>query len=210
MRSKSTTDTGLLILSGFAAGLALAGGLIFWRSRIPRNALPQGFPEPTPTGEIQLQSYPAWRGAGYRVEGDYEQAPNRAFDHLLGHLRHEHLSMTAPVLIDYTRPNADQGEADVFFVYKQPSLGHTGPAPDGIAVIDAPAVEVVSLGLKGPYNLFSLHLGIQQLETWLSAHPEYEAIGPARRLCYHGPDCLPNLRRSDVQIPVRLRLRAKV
>lgn len=68
--------------------------------------------------------------------------------------------------------------------------------------MDVPAMEVLSIGVRGDYDLESLHRALNTLENWLDQHPEYVASGPARRLFYNGPSRLPALRHSDVQIPI--------
>ncbi|MEL7358386.1 MAG: hypothetical protein AAFN40_17715 [Cyanobacteria bacterium J06560_6] len=45
--------------------------------------------------------------------------------------------------------------------------------------------------------------GIEQLQGWLAAHPEYSVVGPPRRFFYDGPFIPDGLKRSDIQIPVQ-------
>ncbi|MEL6492242.1 MAG: hypothetical protein AAFQ95_19995 [Cyanobacteria bacterium J06621_3] len=45
--------------------------------------------------------------------------------------------------------------------------------------------------------------GIEQLQGWLAAHPEYSVVGPPRRFFYDGPFIPDALKRSDIQIPVQ-------
>jgi HSP20 family protein len=44
--------------------------------------LPEGFPPPTPEGQIEFKQYPAYRSATVRYSGELSMAVNRAFDSL--------------------------------------------------------------------------------------------------------------------------------
>ncbi|MGI8934342.1 MAG: heme-binding protein, partial [Phormidesmis sp.] len=56
---------GLLIV-----GAVLTGALLFGAYSAASAPLPEGFPEPTADGKIEVKRYPAYRAATVQVSGD--------------------------------------------------------------------------------------------------------------------------------------------
>jgi hypothetical protein len=158
--------------------------------------LPAGFPGPTPAATIEVKQYPPFRGARYRLTQKLESAESVAFRPLFRHIQRHDIGMTAPVLTDFAPT-----QAEVFFLYARPDMGTLGPDQE-VEVVDVPAVQVVSIGLRGPYTWGAFQTGVQQLEEWLARNPGYQAAGVPRRLCYNSPFTWPGLMASDVQIPI--------
>ena len=65
-------------------------------------ALPEGFPDPTPAGEIQIKRYPAYRLARSKMSG----ADSVAFWTLFLHIKKNEIAMTAPVEMTYAESMA--------------------------------------------------------------------------------------------------------
>lgn len=194
-----------LIIAGvilLGAGALLVGG--YSAASAP---LPQGFPPPTAAGTIEIKQYPAYRAATVQVSGNLAYASSRGFTPLFRHISNNDISMTAPVETRYPTDTLAsgatvEGEAAVSFLYGSLDIVPEEIASD-VVVADIPPMTVVSLGTRGGYDYDIYTDGIQQLQTWLAAHPDYEIVGPPRRFFYDGPFIPNSMKRSDIQIPVR-------
>lgn len=169
--------------------------------------LPQGFPEPTEAGAIEVKNYPAYRAATVNYSGQLSEAANRSFYTLYQHLEANEISMTAPVETRYPMAtlqteNEESGEAKVSFLYRRSDMIPEQVA-ENIEIEDIPAMTVVSLGLRGGYDYPSYQSGIAQLRRWLEQHPQYVVIGAPRRFFYDAPYIPSPFKRSEIQIPVR-------
>jgi hypothetical protein len=173
--------------------------------------LPDGFPEPTSNGKIEVKQYPAYRSGTYTYKGKLSEAANKSFNPLFQHISSNGISMTAPVEARYPgmtlqeSPNAkpdEMGQAEVSFLYKNGSVQPQQIAP-GIKVESHPAVEVVSIGLRGPYTYTSYQETLERLRDWLAKHPSYVVSGLPRRLFYDSPFIPDPFKRSEVQIPIQ-------
>lgn len=162
------------------------------------SPLPDGFPEPTPLGEIAVQKYPVYRAARAEVGG----GDDGAFMRLFGHISTKGISMTAPVEMSYAR-EGDGGSRKVgmSFLYRNTGQGTLGG--DKVKVQDVGAMTAVSLGLRGRASEDRVAEAKGRLEAWLASHEkEYRAAGPIRTLVYNSP-FLPEKRQFfEVQIPV--------
>ncbi len=175
--------------------------------------LPEGFPPPTPEGKTEIKQYPAYRCATVRYSGELSMAANSAFNPLYRHISSNDISMTAPVETRYpvsTLETAkmgapdERGEAQVSFLYRSTDIYPEQIAQD-IQVEEIAPMTVVSLGLKGTYDYNSYQQRIEQLQDWLAQHPEYTRVGPPRRFFYDAPYIPEPLKRSEIQVPIRLK-----
>ena len=195
---------------GFAVvGVVLVGALLFGAYSAASAPLPEGFPAPTADGKIDVKQYPAYRAATVRVEGDLGSASSRGFSPLFRHISENNISMTAPVEAQYPAATlqasaAPQGDAAVSFLYRSLDVVPKAVEQD-VQVEDTPPMTVVSFGTRGGYDYDVYTKGIEQLQNWLAAHPEYSVVGPPRRFFYDGPFIPDALKRSDIQIPVQRR-----
>ena len=191
---------GLLIV-----GAVLTGALLFGACSAASAPLPEGFPEPTAAGKIEVKRYPAYRAATVQVSGDLGSASSRGFSPLFRHISDNDISMTAPVEAQYPMATleaaATQGETAVSFLYRSVEIVPQAVA-DEVQVEDSGPMTVVSLGVRGGYDYDIYTKGIEQLNGWLAAHPDYEVVGSPRRFFYDGPFIPDGLKRSDIQIPV--------
>ncbi len=186
--------------------VGVVGALLTWGYRAASAPLPEGFPPPTAKGDIELKQYPAYRAATVQVRGELAKAPSRGFSTLFRHISDNDISMTAPVETRYPaatlRPGTiSEGDAAVSFLYRSVDVVPQTVAQN-VAVEDMPSMVVVSVGVRGGYGYGVYTRGVQQLEGWLAAHPEYGVAGPPRRFFYDGPFIPNGLKRSDIQIPV--------
>lgn len=195
-----------LVIIGVVA-IAATGALLFGAYSAASAPLPGGFPPPSPEGEIEIKQYPEYRAATVQTPGNLASAPSRGFSPLFRHISSNDISMTAPVETRYPATTlesstASEGDATVSFLYRSLDIVPQEVTQD-IQVEDIPPMTVVSIGIRGRYDLETYQASIQQLQAWLAAHPDYTVVGPPRRFFYDGPFLPDALKRSDVQIPVR-------
>lgn len=184
------------------AGLRDAEAILTFRP-VMEAKLPEGFPEPTPVGEIQVKSYPAYRLARTAMAGKKGEGP--AFFALFDHITRNGVAMTAPVELTYgaTGERALTGES-MAFLYEHARLGKAGK--DGnVVVVDVPAMTAVSIGLRGEYSPQRIADAQVRLETWLRQHAGYEVAGPLRVMGYNSPMVPTDRRYAEVQLPVRVK-----
>ncbi len=185
----------------FEKALRSANSLLTFKMK-EEAELPEGFPQPTPAGEIQVKSYPAYRLARTASQND------SAFFTLFAHITLNRIAMTAPVEMTYSTPETDKQpqQTDMAFLYSEPTLGKLGNKLGGVKVEDIPAMMTVSIGLKGDSYLKKLSSVERRLEDWLSKHgTEYERAGNLRVLGYNSPGVQSESRYYEVELPIRKR-----
>jgi effector-binding domain-containing protein len=162
------------------------------------TSLPEGFPEPTQAGVIEIKSYPAYRGVTYSHRGDLTQATKAAFNPLFQHISSNNIAMTTPVEARYQ----DASRAEVSFLYSSPQISPQQVQSD-VQVLDTEAMMVVSIGIQGAYTWESYETHLQKLQSWLEQNPQYQAVDSPRRLFYNSPMTPESLKYSEVQIPIQ-------
>ena len=177
--------------------------------------LPIGFPPPTEVGVIEVKQYPEYRAATYTHEGEAQVATRVAFNPLFEHISRNQIAMTVPVearYYDNPTPNSLLSRApgpmpnnvvEVSFLYARPEISPQSIDPR-VKVVDYPAMTAVSIGLVGPYTWESYQTNLQGLRAFLTEHPQYEVVGPPRRLLYNSPMTPAAIKRSEVQIPIAI------
>jgi len=163
-------------------------------------SLPQGYPAPSPVGQVLIKHYPAARVAINR--GDDQDS---MFMPLFNHIKKNDIAMSSPVEITWSDPQtqADNTKPQAMaFVYRAPDIG--APGTDGnVEVMDVPPQTFLSIGVRGSYNRQHLVEGIKALRDWLAAHSnEYKESGPPRYLGYNSPFVPWFLRFGEVQLPI--------
>ncbi|MFM7261335.1 MAG: heme-binding protein [bacterium] len=193
------------------AGIEIIDGVYrFGPSRI-ESPLPAGYPEPTPPGAIDLKRYQSVRRAEFVSSGSPATGMNMGFFPLFNHIKKKDIAMTSPVEMDY-RDMFDvesgkrvQGESmswTMSFLYRTAELAPTGK--DGsVLVTDRPEIEVLAIGMNGPYGTGVVEKGLGLLNAWLKEHPEYEIAGDVRAFHYNGPYIANRIKWSEVQLPVK-------
>ena len=136
--------------------------------------LPEGYPEPTPPGAIDLKRYPSVRRAELSRTGSPDGGMNSGFWPLFNHIKDRDIAMTSPVEMDYEgMPLDGKGRPErwtMSFLYRTADLGPTGDAGK-VVVVDTDAMTVLSIGLTGAYGLPRVEEGMAKLEAWLDEHP---------------------------------------
>lgn len=162
--------------------------------------LPEGFPEPTPVGEIVVKQYPAYRMARTQMAG----TETAAFWALFTHIKKKDIAMTAPVEMTYGMGVKDKLQREAMaFLYRSTKQGNLG-RDDRIDVIDRPAMTVVSMGIRGDVTKVRLAEAKAYLDSWFKEHSNhYEVSGPLRVMGYNSPFVEVSRRFSEVEVPVR-------
>lgn len=182
-------------------------------SRI-ESPLPEGYPEPTPPGAIDLKRYPTVRRAEYVSSGSPGFGMNMGFFPLFNHIKRNDIAMTSPVEMDYRDLfDPESGKQipkesmswTMSFLYRTAELAPAGKdkRDSKVLVTDRPALEVLSIGMNGPYGTGVVEKGLTLLHGWLKDHPEYEIAGEPRAFHYNGPYISNRNKWSEVQLPVR-------
>lgn len=168
--------------------------------------LPEGYPDPTPPGAIDLKRYPAVRRAEMSGKGAPERGMNKSFWPLFRHIKSRDIAMTSPVEMEFHADGAaGDKEWTMSFLYRTPAQGDTGTDKRGVVVTDTEPMLVVSLGFQGAYRPERTEERLQPLLDWLAAHPEWAQAGDPRALYYNGPERRESRRWGEVQIPIRAR-----
>ncbi len=161
--------------------------------------LPEGFPEPTPVGEIRIKKYPDYRLARTQMAG----AESGAFWTLFMHIKKKDIAMTAPVEMTYEAGKDRLQPQSMAFLYRSVKQGQTGK-DEKVEVIDVPATLALSFGMRGDVGRAQLAEAKANLDTWLRNNAsEYEASGPLRVMGYNSPFVAASRRFTEVEIPVR-------
>jgi hypothetical protein len=150
---------------------------------------------PTAPGTIEVKRLPAARAMQSSAPDSYFDASNTLFYNLFNYLNSNNLGMTTPV------------EAEVLPGKMRFYLGKEAPASlrasEKVQLVTLPERTVVSIGLKGGYSSAAFQDGVRGITTWLRAHPEWEASGPAYGVYWDGPMTPWFLKESEVHQPVR-------
>jgi len=184
----------------------------FGRMRVDED-LPEGYPQPTPPGAIELKRYPSVRRAEVSGGGDPRVGSFRGFFPLFRHIERNGISMTAPVEMELHSVSASgspqavrPGEASwtMSFLYESADLGPTGvdEADPRVRIVDAEPVKVLAIGVRGWSGVERLREHLTELDAWLAENDDWRAVREPRTLGYNGPSTPASLRWAEVQVPV--------
>lgn len=177
--------------------MRVSNGVVYIQSA----ALPQGWPELTPVGTVEVKTYPLYRAAiveDVDIAGTGEEP---MFRELFQHIKANDIAMTAPVTMEYETNGSAPEMSSMAFLYRKPDLGTVGK--DGnVTVQDLAAATFATVGVRGDYNDRNFSRGLTQLRTWLEGSDEFKAAGSPRYLGYNGPFVPKIARYGEVQIPV--------
>jgi len=184
--------------------IALLGVCLFlWACtqgpRINEAPLPEGWPELTPVGEIQVKEYPVYRAAVINEDTDGSQ--RGMFMPLFNHIQREDIAMTAPVEMTYDGSK----QSSMAFLYRNTEMGSPGSdeADGRVEVKDIEPQTAVSIGVRGSYNDDNYKEALGKLSTWLDDNKDqWQTAGEPRFLGYNSPFVPWFLRYGEVQVPV--------
>ncbi len=172
--------------------------------------LPEGYPQPTPPGAIEIKTYPSVRRAEFVGRGNAEFGMNMGFWPLFQHIQRNSIAMTSPVEMDYTGWTGDAGEATdewtMSFLYRTADLGPTGE--DGrVRIVDTEPVTVLAIGTRGAYGSRTIAPALETLMDWLANQPadgpQWEIAGDPRAFYYNGPSVRNANKWAEAQLPIR-------
>ncbi len=169
-------------------------------------ATPEGWPELTPVGSVEVKRYPSHRAAWVTEASLPSEGTRSMFMELFEHIKRNDIAMTAPVEMAYD----DAGSAaprmsSMAFLYRSQELGQLGEE-GAVSVRDVEPRTFASVGVRGGYDAETFLEGLSTLEVWLAANQdEWEVVGPPRYLGYNGPFVPTPVRFGEVQVPVRAR-----
>ena len=200
---RTKVTAGLCLLAASATSLILVGcvrhsGGTWCFDSAP---LPEGWPELTPVGEVEIRTYPSYRAAVVT-----EDDTSGMFGALFQHISSNDIPMTAPVDMTYGDDDAEQNASDdrmtgMAFLYQTPELGPLGT--DGLVrVEDMPSQAFASTGVRGAYTPAHYSEGLTRVREWLAEQTDWKAEGPPRYLGYNSPFVPWFWRYGEVQIPV--------
>jgi hypothetical protein len=172
--------------------------------------LPDGYPDPTPPGAIDIKRYPSVRRAEVSGGNWPDIGMNMAFFPLFQHIKRRDIAMTSPVEMDYTpspgAPALEDAESrrgwTMSFLYRSPDLGPPGAAERNVRVVDTPPLTVLAIGLRGPYSETRIREALEPLYDWLAANPQWKVAGAPRALYYNGPERRSADKWAEAQIPI--------
>lgn len=156
--------------------------------------MPEGFPAPTPVGEVEVKDYPTYRKAETGDSGG-------AFWTLFQHIKKNEIAMTAPVEM---QSSVGDGEgAAMAFLYGSTRQGATGQQGE-VEVLDVPAQRVISTGVRGRRSEADVKAAQARLEAWLAEFGgDLEVAGLVRVMGYNSPFVPRGRQYFEVQIPVQ-------
>lgn len=196
---------GLVAVGTFVGCVRHSGGTWAFDSA----PLPEGWPELTPVGEVQVKTYPLARAAIVR-DVDLPKDGSRGgqgamFGELFGHIKDRGIAMTAPVEMGYRETEGGELEMDEMgFYYRTLDMGPAGT--DGsVRVVDQAEQTYATVGTRGSYSARRYADGLALIEAFLQSSPEWQAAGEPRFLGYNGPFTLWFWRYGEVQMPVEPR-----
>ena len=158
---------------------------------------PEGWPEITPVGKVELKERPAFRVAVAEASSGSD-GEGRLFGTLFKHIQDRDIPMTAPVTM--TRSSVGQMES-MGFVYENLNVGSVGAA-GGAEVHDRPSANVLSTGLRGGYSAKSYANGLALLQNYLEKQEHLQPIGEPVYMGYNSPFVPEFLKYAELQIEV--------
>ena len=167
--------------------------------RINEAPLPEGWPELTPVGEIQVKQYPVYRAAV--IDEGTNGSQSGMFRPLFNHIQHEDIAMTAPVEMTYD----GDVQSSMAFLYRNTEMGTLGSdtSDKRVEVRQIDQQTAVSIGVRGRYSQDNYNEALDKINAWLDENKDqWQAIGEPRVLGYNSPFVPGFLRYSEVQIPV--------
>jgi uncharacterized surface protein with fasciclin (FAS1) repeats len=132
--------------------------------------LPAGFPGPGPVGYVVKKTYPAYRAA--RATGG-----ERSFWTLFQHIQTSDVKMTAPVEMTL---DDEMASTDMAFLYEHPAQGASG-TQGRVAVLDLPAIDVLSIGLRGERSEGNMRVARRALEERLAKDGQSHRLPPLQQ-----------------------------
>jgi len=167
---------------------------------------------------IEVREYSPYVLAETLVEGDLEEAGNKAFNKLFQYISgnnksRDKLAMTAPVSqesagekIDMTAPVGQKKQGEQWAVSFMMPASYTletlpQPVDPAVTLREVPARRLAAIRYSGFWSKEGFLQNKAELVAWLEAK-EYRPVGEAIWARYNAPYTLWFLRRNEVLIPI--------
>lgn len=173
--------------------------------------LPEGYPDPTPPGAIDIKRYPLVRRAEISGSMNPDWGMNFGFFPLFNHIKRRDIAMTSPVEMNYegmSEANAKSPSSwTMSFLYREPNMAPEGvdPKDKRVLVEDIAPMTVLAMGVQGSYKISRVNESLASLREWLSTQTDWVEDGDPRALFYNGPEARASDKWGEVQIPIRRR-----
>lgn len=158
------------------------------------SAYEQAF-EQTGVGTAEIKTIPASKLIASESTGHYFKENNGLFMPLFRYISDNDIAMTTPV-------EAEMMPGKMYFYIGGDAKDRELESTRKVTVLEMPAREVASIGVRGSYSEANFNEAKKQLEKWLAEHPTHKAAGEARGVFWNGPMTLGFLKRFEVHIPV--------
>ena len=152
----------------------------------------------TPPGKLEIKTIPASTLLKTQAAGDYFANSNQLFSRLFRYISDNDVAMTVPVKADI-EPGA------MYFYVGQAALGRGLKSTDSVTVVNEPARQVASIGVRGGYSEERFRTAQAELLSYLQSQPGYRATGKPYGIYWDGPFTLWFRKAFEVHIPVEER-----
>ena len=146
-------------------------------------------------GAVEIKKLPRSLVIQSACDSDYFERDSDLFMRLFRYIDDHGVAMTVPV----------EGEIEPgrmrFYIGSGEDADRL-PNREGVDVITVPERTVASLGIRGGYTEEVFSKAKVELERWLSKQADWQAIGEAYAVYWHGPFVPGFIRRSEVHIQV--------
>lgn len=166
---------------------------------------PEGWPELTPVGKVEVKNYPVYRAAtvaNVSIQPGKGDPMGPMFMTLFDHIKKNDIAMTAPVDMGFAGDPDAPSMTTMAFLYRSAEIGAVGEDGD-VRVEDLQPRTFASVGVRGSYTIENFKEGLHQLNAWLAENREWQPDGPARYLGYNSPFVPWFWRYGEVQVPVQ-------
>jgi len=181
--------------------VAVSNGTWYFKSA----STPEGWPELTPVGKVEIKDYPVYRAAtvvDVSIQSAEDDPMEPMFMTLFNHIKKNDIAMTAPVDMGFDgEPDAPR-MTNMAFLYRSTDVGAVG-SDGAVRVEDLQPRTFASVGVRGNYTKANFKEGLQQLNAWLAENRQWRPDGPARYLGYNSPFVPWFWRYGEVQVPVQ-------
>ena len=149
-------------------------------------------------GPFEVRDYTPTVVAEARVNGDFEEASNKAFRPLFEYISSNDIAMTAPV----SQEPAGDGWAVRFMMPADYSLADLPEADNpNVQIRKTPARRVATIRYSGAWSAENYNEHLRKLETWLEQHG-YEKTSDPVWARYNSPYSLWFMRRNEIHIAI--------
>lgn len=150
----------------------------------------------TQAGKIEVKEIPERTALTTAGKGDPFEKRDDSFKILFDYIKENDVAMTVPV-----EGGATSNTLRFFVGGEDAPADLKAEAPVEIRQLDP--VTVISAGVRGSYTRKNFEKGLEEIDQWLQAHPEWEADGEPYVVYWNSPFVPGFLKTSEVHQPVQ-------